>query len=272
MVQKIEIKETNIDGVSEISTDEWDGRIFRMSREAYRRWCDVGTPPDTAVYLLYADHFDKPTYGKQLYVGHTGQVASRIDVHLTDKDYWSAVLVLISRADWMNVAYTKNIEHRFIEWAKLANRYEVKNRNDSAVTNLRKEDTSRLDKFLFGIRPVFKLAGIDLFELNLDGVYTYEKRIAKSVYISRIRIEDLGSPIRIRILSGSEISGLSEVEINQSGLMGITYDPTAHTHSFSEDTVIAVDMEVIPKVFGYHLMRWCSPCGVKLSDVLKKSK
>ena len=73
----------------------------------------------------------------------------------------------------MNIAYTCNVERQFIHWAKGAGRYgyEVINGNKGKKEHLDLEDQKRLSDFLAGVRPVFQLAGIDIFERSLDATY-----------------------------------------------------------------------------------------------------
>jgi hypothetical protein len=266
VVQKVEIKLTNVEGVTEITSPKWNGRILRMSHQAYFNWCKSGTLPETpAVYVIYADHFDKQ-YGKELYIGHTSKIERRVDQHVADKPYWSVLLVFVSQKDWMNIAYTQNIEHRFIDWARCANRYVVKNGNNSAKTHLGAEDTKRLESFLDGVRTVLKLAGIDVFEFNSDGVFELiDTRNNK--FLSRMRIEDRGEIKKVRILADSVIRVFDKSNIQN--ISGVSYDTSQKTCTFSEDVVLDVDMSLIPKVCGINLTNWVSPCGVRLSDILK---
>ena len=146
MIQKVEITKTKIEGVEAITAPDWNGKVLRMSHEAYRRWREKGDVPKTAaVYALYADHFDKTTYGKELYIGQSGEVNSRLDSHVGAKHFWNRVLIFVSALDWMNIAFARNIEHEFILMAKRANRYQVENGNDSATTWLGLEDRQKLD-------------------------------------------------------------------------------------------------------------------------------
>ncbi len=120
-----------------ISANGWDGQILRMSRQVFEGCPSHRKLPSTAVvYILYADHFDKSCHGKELYVGQTDGVEVRLDSHVSNKKYWNRVLIFSSAADWMNVAFTHNIEQQFIAWAKQANRYEIINGNDGCAKSL----------------------------------------------------------------------------------------------------------------------------------------
>lgn len=272
MINSICVKVTNVDGVLEITSDVWDGKILRMSYKAYRQWRNKGEKLDTAAaYVLFADHFDKQKFGKELYVGHTGCIDDRLDQHVAGKDYWSVVLVFVSGSDWMNVAYTQNIEYKFIEWAKLANRYDVMNGNDSAPTHLGEDDKERIEKYLSSVREILKISGIDIFERNFDGVYERVDRACQTKIWSGMQITDLTTKM-VKIMSGSEIILYNHQAIMSKNLNGVTYDSQKCALHFSIDMEVQVDMSVIPRIFGNtSLSKWKSACGITLSDALKKT-
>lgn len=268
MIKEICVKSTNIDGVLEITSPGWNGGILRMSHRGYQKWRRSSSVRTAAVYILYADHFDKGVHGSKLYVGQTGGVDQRLDQHVAGKNFWGVVLVFFSAEDWMNIAHAKNIEHRFIEWAKHANRYTVDNGNDSAPTYLGEDDISRVDEFLADVRPILTLANIDVFEPNYDGTYEFA---GDGKYRSVMRIADDGATKKVEIVAGSEILYLDDNAVQQAGLVGITYDSHAQVHHFSQSVLVSVDMSLTPKVFNQRLTNWRSPCGVLLSKALKES-
>ena len=264
---KVCIESTNVDGVLEITSPDWDGKIMKMTRERFTDWRAKGRLPQTAaVYALYADHFEKKEFGKELYIGHTASIEQRVLDHLSKKDFWSILLVFVSQKDWMNVAYTQNIEYQFIKMAKNANRYDVKNGNDSSITHLGEEDKNRLDSFIKDIPEVLKMAGIDIFSLNLDGIYSRSERRESS----QVRVVDLSNRI-VQILAGSTVSlsNLSDV----SNLEGVTVNKNEYggrrVCTFKYDTTIKVDNDIIPKLLGASLSLWKSECSVKLSKLFK---
>lgn len=217
-----------------------------------------------AVYILYADHFDKHTFGSELYVGHTAAVDGRLSQHDAEKDYWTVVLVLSSADDWMNTAFTQNLEHTFIKWAKDANRYDVKNGTDSAPTHLGASDKVRLQAFEAGVQDVLRLAGIDVFEWNRQGVYTYEDKISipRTILKSRMVFETGSTPPMVRILKGSEISDVFAKNGHFQPTQNVLHDSNRRVYLFKEDVFVAVDTQIIiPKILGINLKRWTNEFG-----------
>jgi hypothetical protein len=271
MITGVAITTTDVDEVHRISANGWDGQIFRMSRQAFLNW-----PPDrpllhtAAVYVLYADHFDKSRHGKELYVGQTDGLEVRLDSHVSEKEYWNRVLVFSSSGDWMNVAFTHNIEHEFIAWAKHANRYEVSNENNGGTRSLGEADRKKLDDYLAGVRLVLKLADIDIFDLNIDGMYYYENDFCGKRYTATVLLESR-TPKQVRIVAGSRFLGLAADELTKVNLNSAVRTED-HCVEFVCDAVVNVDESgALPKILGIHLTRFRSSCGVALRDAFHTS-
>ncbi|TOG28081.1 hypothetical protein CGJ04_23995 [Vibrio parahaemolyticus] len=264
---KVSIETLDVEGVIEITASEWDGKIIKMPRETFLEWRDKGDIPKTAaVYALYADHFDKTEFGKELYIGHTSTIDNRIADHLAKKEFWSVLLIFVSENDWMNVAYTQNIEHHFIQLAKNSNRYEVKNGNDSAKTHLGAEDIERLNAYLDPIPNILKMSGIDIFQFNLDGVYTKKERTIES----NIRVHSISEKL-VEILAVSQIRVSSIDELDEN-LDCEILDKTSYgtgVCKFSKNTIVYLGDDYFPKLLGSPLRSWKNQCGVSLSNIFK---
>lgn len=270
MIKAIRIAETDYPEITEITADGWDGRVLRMSHPTCCKWiASAGTPNVAGVYLLYADHFDRTTHGNRLYVGQTGAIGQRLSQHIGKKEFWTAVMVFTSAGDWMNVAYTPNIERQFIEWAKQANRYDLDNGDDGRVEHLGQEDQARLQSFLVGVRPVLRLAGIDVFEPNLDGIFSYNG--IRGHASSRLKIASGPPSPTVTILAGSRFEGLDQAKVSQANLPGVSYDIAERIHTFSESVeVMLSDWDLsLPKLFGTMVRRWKSQAGISLKTGLE---
>jgi hypothetical protein len=172
MIKVVQIRTTHLDGATEITAPKWDGRAFRMSHRTFSE-LDLATRlfGQVGVYILFPDHYDRSRHGNKLYVGQTGTPGQRPNQQVVTEEFRSAVLLFSTKNDWMNKAYTFNIERQFVRWAKDAGRYEVINGNNGREEHLDLEDQKRLSDFLAGVRPVLQLAGVDVFERNLDDTY-----------------------------------------------------------------------------------------------------
>lgn len=268
MINAIRIADTHYRGITEITAEGWEGRILRMSHPTCTQWiASQATPKPAGIYLLYADHFDRATHGNRLYVGQSGAIGQRLGQHIGVKEFWTAVMVFTSAEDWMNVAYTPNIERQFIKWAKLANRYELDNGDDGREEHLGQDDKVRLEAFLAGVRPVLRLAGIDVFEPNMDGVFS---EISRGRVTSRIKIANGPPNPALTILAGSVIFGLGDALGSLVDLPGVTYDPVEREHTFHQSVDVQLSStDLFPKLFDRSVSSWKSKSGITLRKALE---
>lgn len=179
MVNHVHVTRYGLPGVLQITATGWDGQIFRMSRQAYFDWRNSGSQwkEASAVYVLYADHFDK-TDGKYLYLGRTGDPVRRGNEHEVVKSEWTAALIFTSSGDWMSATHVEAIEAKFISWAKSASRYTVSNGTEGAADpHAGRADQLLIDAYLAPVREVVEMAGIDIFSLNLRGIFDFEEKL-----------------------------------------------------------------------------------------------
>ena len=261
-IQKITV--TSIDAeIMEISAEGWDGLVRKMGRRASKPL----TVKRPVVYVLYTDHFDRVTHGARIYVGHTDDLVTRLADHDKNKDFWTVALIFSSVGDWMNTAFTQNVEHAFIKWANEANRYKVENLNQSDKTHLGADDQVRLNEFLGGVQQVLRLAGIDIFQLNLDSVFTFAHKWHGVLRYCRLKI-DSTSPLKVYFLAGSEIYA-NETESSALSSAGATYIEETLNWRFTTDAVVPVTRRTIDTIFGISASRWLSQTNVGLDKVLK---
>jgi hypothetical protein len=278
-IRHVHIERKEIVDLAEITAAGWDGRIFRMSRRAYfdLRNTKRGIPGTAAVYVLYADHFDKKD-GCNLYVGETKDASRRGNEHEADKDYWTAALLFTSMGDWMNSAHAEAIEAAFIHLAKTAGRYEVQNANDGAqgLNGLGQADAILVERFVVGAEKVLELAGLDVFEPNLSGVF-----------VSRIRHTSLGRDVlcnvrisdpekgRVEILEGSEVWVLfAEAKVDAAKLAengDADYDQETSLLTFKRRVEVPCELSLVsPSLFGWNLGKWENVNRQSLKKVLER--
>ena len=88
----------------------WNGRIYKVSRNELSVFSQRADAENTGVYfLLGKDENNTDT----VYIGEAEKVCTRLKQHLHDADYWSDAIVVISKDDLLNKAHVKYLENRF---------------------------------------------------------------------------------------------------------------------------------------------------------------
>lgn len=209
MTKCVRTEATGQEGVREITATGWDGRILRMSREAYLKWRKGGAEklPSAAVCVLYADDFAKLTASQRfLFVGQVGAASPAGEVPEKDKPFWTVALVFLSASGWMAAEHTRAIEHAFIAWAREASRYDVANSVAEPPAQL---PELIVQAYLTPVRTVLELAGIDVFQFNPEALFT----LSRGPRFARL------DKARARVVSATartvEIYADSRVAVNQ---------------------------------------------------------
>jgi predicted GIY-YIG superfamily endonuclease len=257
--------------VVRIEADTWNGELIRMSRRAFLEAKTIRRASHPAVYVLYNDRFEAAP--RELYVGHTGDVADRLLNHHDRKAFWTMAIIFRSKDDVMNIAHTQTIEHRFIELARIASRYVIDNGNDSAPAHLGADDAERVSSFVAGAREVLRIVGIDIFAANDDAVFTYSGRISDPLHQARLTLTAIDPP-RATILAGSIIvpydSASSETAMAMADPPG-SIIRNGKKYTFTADTVLPVELrfEIPGAVFGISAGKWINDQGKSLADIIK---
>lgn len=81
---------------------------------------------DGAVYLLYGE--DETGRGK-VYIGQTGTLATRLDTHHKEREFWEKALVIVSKTSNLTPTHTLYLEWLCIQESQKAKRYLTENGN-----------------------------------------------------------------------------------------------------------------------------------------------
>lgn len=262
-MKSIQIQKTSINGIDKIFSNDWDGEILRMSRSTFDQHKNKPFLDRAGVYVIYADHYDRATYGNEIYVGQGDDVRQRLNGHLDKKPFWNKVLIFTSEK--MNVAIAFNIEKEFIFRAKLANKYKVTNGDDGQSKKLGSDDADYMKSYIDKSIQALSLSGSELFTINTDGLYSFKKfgdhGIATLI---------AGDFSKIKILNGSKFSNIRDehsfshlckdgvVEIIDRGVI------------FLEDYVATIEDGALPFLIdpSIYLTKFENSCGVKLSKAM----
>jgi hypothetical protein len=270
------IDATDHPGKLEITAAGWDGRILKMSREAYAAWVlgqrDGGTDRvhTSCVCLLHADDFERPeAEHRMLSIGHIEALARHDASEELGKRGWALALVFTSAGDWMNLAHARRMEQRFREWALAANRYDLEPADDDVNGPLGGHDEHFVEAYLAPIRDVLRFAGVDVFLLNPAAIYTHkqESLAGRAGYLATLRIASMAEKT-VDILEGSQLfvresrESIATVRDLVNGGKA-TFDGLSGVITFRRSATVPVQ-EPGGTILGTFLGRWLSKNGLPL--------
>ena len=180
-----------------------------MDKSAFRRFKDNSKLDVAGVYILYSTEMEED----KLYIGEGDDVRYRLKQH-SAKRFWKKIYIFTS--DRMNVAFSKNIEYKFILKAKIASRYKIINKVDDGSRKLGKDDLQHLETHLANYYSMVENTDFDIFQTTAETEYIYINKRTKIKLI----IEDATNR-KVTLLAGSCIDYkiISELDLKNNGVL-----------------------------------------------------
>jgi hypothetical protein len=151
------------DGFRLVEKSNWTGLGLVSSRSDYPRVRRREEYTRPGVYLLTG-----PPSGAglkaQLYIGEADDVRERVDQHLKNKDFWTAVVAFTSKDENLNKAHIRYLEARLVQLASKAGRIDLLNGTAPALPKLSEPDRADMEAYLREMLVIVPLLGVVAFE------------------------------------------------------------------------------------------------------------
>lgn len=143
----------------------WNGRVYKISRNELQEFSKRDDSENTGVYFLIGkDDNDQDT----VYIGEAEKMVTRLKQHLKDTDYWSDCVAVISKDNLLNKAHVKYLENKFYLLAKEADRYIVVNNNVPTCSSISEYDEAMLQEFISNAKLLVNSLGYKTFDTLED--------------------------------------------------------------------------------------------------------
>ncbi len=162
----------------------------------------------TGVYILVGPS-ESSAFGLAVYVGEGDDVWTRLSRHEDEKDFWTSVVVFVSKDENLTKAHIRWLEARLVEDIRAAKRAEVTNSKMPGGNKLPESDTADMETFYENVRlllptlavnvlaaeaPVTPSTGEDALVLELK----WEEARAECLVSSGQFIVQAGSTARVK--------------------------------------------------------------------------
>jgi hypothetical protein len=152
----------SVDGLRIIEKSNWTGRGLVCPRSQFvasKARSDFGR---TGVYVLLGPGM-LGTLPK-VYIGEGDPARPRLEQHYSRKDFWTTVVLFVSKDENLNKAHIQYLESRLVTLAAEANRCELENGNAPALPSLSEIDAAEAEGFLREMLLCFPIIGVNVFE------------------------------------------------------------------------------------------------------------
>lgn len=143
----------------------WNGRVYKISRNELAQFSNRPDAESTGVYfLLGKDENNMDT----IYIGEAEKMLTRLKQHLKDQLYWSDCIVVVSKDNLLNKAHVKFLENKFYGLAKTAGRSVVINSTVPTCSSISEYDEAMLLEFISNAKLLVNTLGYKIFDTIED--------------------------------------------------------------------------------------------------------
>lgn len=182
---KMLLYDGTLNGVMNISDSAWEsGKMYSAPRESINDLISRADCKKYGVYLLLSE--------QQVYVGQASDLERRTKQHLTDKDWWTQVVLMTTKDDSFNASDIDYLESSLISLAIKAGKSDSDNKKRG---NPRKVDEFRqaeLEQYLEEALFLLELIGIRVFKTSTEKIKHISKQTV-SVNATPIKIKNVQS-------------------------------------------------------------------------------
>lgn len=139
----------------------WTGKAYKIPRIKVKECVDRQDLNSTAVYLLLGKNEDNKDL---VYIGEAENVLTRLNQHLSQKDFWKEAIVFISKDENLNKAHIKYLENRLHDIACKTKRYEIENGCTPTLSSISESDRAEMEEFIENVKLLVNTLGHKVFE------------------------------------------------------------------------------------------------------------
>ncbi len=139
----------------------WNGRVYKISRNELSEFSKRSDSENTGVYFLFGKDENNID---SIYIGEAEKMLTRIKQHLKDTEYWSDCIAVISKDNLLNKAHIKYLENKFYLLAKNAGRSTVINSNIPTCSSISEYDEAMLQEFISNTKLLVNVLGYKTFD------------------------------------------------------------------------------------------------------------
>lgn len=151
----------NPNGMIMCELSNWNGRIYKVSRNELPAFSKRVDAENTGLYFLFGKNDE---FNDTVYIGEAERMMSRIKQHLKDSNYWHDCVAVISKDNLLNKAHVKYLENKFYLLAQQSNRSIIINNSIPTCSSISEYDEAMLEEFISNTKLLVNTLGYKVFE------------------------------------------------------------------------------------------------------------
>lgn len=183
----------------------WNGRVYKISRNELTKFSQREDSENTGVYFLFGKDDEN---NDTVYIGEAEKIFSRLKQHLRDTEYWNDCVAVVSKDNLLNKAHVKYLENLFYMLAVKAGRAVIINNTIPTCSSVSEYDESMLLEFIDNAKLLVNTLGYKVFE-TIDDSSVRQTNAQDYFYITAVRSADAKGLIvsdGFAVLKGTKIA------------------------------------------------------------------
>jgi hypothetical protein len=277
-----------VTGIRHAEVVNWTGQALACPRIRVAElsgWDEANRP---GVYLLLG--IDDVSGAPAVYIGEAENVMDRLQSHLSQKDFWTEIVLFSNKDENLTKAHVRYLEAQLTVLAKAANRYVVKNLNQPQPALLPRGDRDAMESFLEQMRLLLGVLGHRVLEPlasqpisprpqptagsvpsahSPDGVFTYSgKGLQANALLTSEGVVVLANSRAVAVATDSISGGYRKLreQLIQQGILV----PDGEALRFTQDTLFSSPSAAAVVVVGYPINgreAWKDSQGRSIADI-----
>lgn len=208
------IFEGNPNGRIMCELSNWNGRVYKISRNELPEFSQRDDSENTGVYFLFGkDEENNDT----VYVGEAEKMFSRLKQHLKDSEYWNDCIAVISKDNLINKAHVKYLENKFYLLAQNAGRAVVINNTIPTCSSVSEYDEAMLQEFINNAKLLVNTLGYKVFDTIEDTVVKHSDteqyffiKAARGADAKGLMVSDGFAVMKGSVIANSTVQSMSD--------------------------------------------------------------
>lgn len=192
----------------------WNGRVYKISRNELLKFSQREDSQNTGVYFLFGKDDEN---NDTVYIGEAEKMIVRLKQHLKDSEYWNDCIAVISKDNLLNKAHVKYLENSFYMLAQKSGRYNILNSTVPTCSSVSEYDEAMLQEFISNAKLLVNTLGYKAFD-TIDDSNVNQRDEAEYFYIKAARganakgliVSDGFAVMKGSIIASSTVPSMSE--------------------------------------------------------------
>lgn len=192
----------------------WNGRVYKISRNELLQFSQREDSQNTGVYFLFGKDDEN---NDTVYIGEAEKMIVRLKQHLKDSEYWNDCIAVISKDNLLNKAHVKYLENSFYMLAQKSGRYNILNSTVPTCSSVSEYDEAMLQEFISNAKLLVNTLGYKAFD-TIDDSNVNQRDEAEYFYIKAARganakgliVSDGFAVMKGSIIASSTVPSMSE--------------------------------------------------------------